>query len=145
LIVVIGLGISGEARGNDFGLGVIIGEPTGISAKAWLSHKSALDFALAWSFEEHARFHVHGDYLLHSYNLIVIDSVAIPVYYGIGGRLVLRDEDHDDLLGVRIPFGIEYLPADVPIDVFFELVPILNLTPDTDIRFNGAVGIRYLF
>ena len=35
------------AAGGNFGLGVIVGEPTGISAKAWTGNTKALDFAAA--------------------------------------------------------------------------------------------------
>jgi len=35
--------------------------------------------------------------------------------------------------------------ADTPLDIFVEVVPVLDLVPDTDLDFNGAVGIRYIF
>ena len=38
------------AQERDLGLGVIIGEPTGISAKLWTSPVNALDFGLGWSY-----------------------------------------------------------------------------------------------
>jgi len=37
------------AQERGFGLGVIIGEPTGISAKLWTSPVNAFDFGLGWS------------------------------------------------------------------------------------------------
>jgi hypothetical protein len=37
---------------NDFGLGIILGCPTGLSAKLWLSKSSAFDAATAWSFSD---------------------------------------------------------------------------------------------
>ena len=48
---------------SPFGLGVMIGEPTGISGKYWLSPANAIDFAVAWSFANDANFHLHTDYL----------------------------------------------------------------------------------
>lgn len=38
------------AQDHGFGMGIILGEPTGLSAKAWTSNDNAFDFALAWSF-----------------------------------------------------------------------------------------------
>lgn len=38
-----------SAQGRNFGLGVVIGAPTGISAKVWTSGTTAVDFALGWS------------------------------------------------------------------------------------------------
>lgn len=37
------------AQGRNFGLGVAIGSPTGISAKVWTSQRTAVDFLLGWS------------------------------------------------------------------------------------------------
>jgi hypothetical protein len=35
--------------------------------------------------------------------------------------------------------------ARVPVDIFIELAPILDLVPETDFTVNGAVGVRYFF
>jgi hypothetical protein len=37
------------AQDRAFGLGVMIGEPTGVSAKLWTSAANAFDFGLGWS------------------------------------------------------------------------------------------------
>ena len=139
------LSTAAVARDGDFGLGVIIGEPTGLSAKAWLSSKSAVDFAAAWSFEKHAKFHLHADYLMHSFRLIKVEKGELPLYFGVGGRLILREHDHDDLVGIRIPVGLEYFFDELPLDVFVEVVPVVNLAPDTDADMDGGIGIRYMF
>ncbi len=39
-----------NAQQKDFGLGIILGEPTGVSGKLWTSSENAFDFAAAWSF-----------------------------------------------------------------------------------------------
>ncbi|MFH1687401.1 MAG: hypothetical protein ABIE70_07755 [bacterium] len=135
---------SNDAYGS-VGLGVIIGEPTGISFKGWLGSKSAIDAAVAWSFEKHARLHIHADYLLHTFNLIPVEKGRLPMYYGIGGRFTFREDDHDDLIGIRFPIGLEYLFDELPLDIFLELVPVLDLAPKTEVDFNGAIGIRYVF
>ncbi len=41
--------------------------------------------------------------------------------------------------------GLAYVLQDAPIDFFFELVPLLDLIPDTDFAFNAAIGARYFF
>ncbi len=38
-----------NAQERKFGLGVMIGEPTGFSAKLWTSNSNAFDFGLGWS------------------------------------------------------------------------------------------------
>ena len=124
---------------------MIIGEPTGISGKLWLSGNTAIDGAVAWSFDKNAKFQVHGDFLIHKFDLINVDKGRLPLYYGIGGRIKMWENDHDDNVGVRFPIGLEYLFANTSLDLFLEIVPILDIAPDTDLEFNGAIGIRYFF
>jgi hypothetical protein len=131
-----------NAQNRGAGLGLIIGEPTGFSFKYWMSSTTAVDAALAWSFVDDGAFHVHADYILHSFDLIRIPEGKMPFYYGIGGRL---KTSHDARLGVRVPLGLAYLFQRAPIDIFLEVVPILDLTPKTDFRINAALGARYFF
>jgi len=133
------------AREHPFGLGVISGEPTGISGKLWLSNKTAIDGAMAWSLESNANFQVHGDFLIHDFNLIKVQKGSLPVYYGIGGRIRTWDNNNDDNVGVRFPLGMEYIFQGNRFDLFLEVVPVLDLAPSTDLQFNGALGFRYFF
>lgn len=84
------------------------------------------------------------DYLMHA-NVIKIEKGKMPLYYGIGGRMEFVEHGHDDIIGVRIPVGLEYMPQNTPLGIFMEIVPILNLAPDADIDMEGAIGIRYYF
>ena len=129
------------AEGKDFGLGIIVGEPTGISLKSWMRESTALDGAIGWSTRHRDFLYVHGDYLVHNFAWLEVETGKLPFYYGVGGRIKLRDDD--STVGVRIPVGLAYLFAKVPLDVFFELVPSLDLVPDTAFRLDGAIGIRY--
>jgi hypothetical protein len=36
------------AQADGFGVGIILGEPTGLSGKYWLTEKTAVDAAVAW-------------------------------------------------------------------------------------------------
>ena len=132
-------------QNNDLGLGVIIGEPTGPCFKYWLGSKSAIDGAVAWSFDRHGSLHIHADYLLHYFSFIDVDKGRFPFYYGLGGRIKFGHNDDDDRLGVRIPIGLEYLFEGAPPGIFIELVPILDLVPETEIEYNAAIGVRYYF
>lgn len=130
------------AQDHGFGMGLILGEPTGLSAKLWTSSDNAFDFAAAWSFKGDGNLLLQADYVWHFFNLMPVPSGKLPLYIGIGGRVVLAD---DPSFGIRVPIGIDYLFADAPIDVFLELVPILDLSPETDFGVGGGLGIRYWF
>jgi hypothetical protein len=125
-----------------FGIGIIIGEPTGISFKNWLSPTRAVDGAAAWSFEGNDALHLHADYLFHNGNLAKVEGGQLLLYYGLGARLKLQDHSR---FGVRIPFGAAYLLRASPLDFFLEIVPIMDLAPDTELEFNGGFGIRLYF
>lgn len=127
-----------------FGVGVIIGEPTGITIKYMLDDKSAIDAGVGWETSGDNEFHIHGDYLYHMNDLIKVPHGKLPLFFGGGLRFINR-EKKDNKFGVRIPVGIEYLFENVPLGAFLELVPILNLRPDTDFDFEGGIGIRFFF
>ena len=142
IIVILVLTGSAAAQGT-FGPGIIVGEPTGLSAKWYTTGNKAIDLAAAWSVEGEDAFHLHGDLLFHRRDLLEADGKGLPLYYGLGARVKLLEKD--DLLGIRFPFGIGTFVADGDFDVFLELVPILDLAPETDASLNAGIGLRYWF
>ena len=141
MVAIVVLAGSAASQGN-FGLGIILGEPTGVSAKLWLTDRTAVDAAAAWSFSDEQAFHLHADYLLHNFDLIKVSKGKLPVHFGIGGRVKFEDKSK---VGVRIPVGLTYIFDGAPVDIFFELVPILDLAPDTEFEANAAIGARFYF
>jgi hypothetical protein len=67
-----------QTSNGDFGLGFILGEPTGLSGKLFLGESRALDFGAAWSFGNNSNLHLHADYLIHRFDLIRVDSGQMP-------------------------------------------------------------------
>ncbi|MCA9787426.1 MAG: DUF3996 domain-containing protein [Candidatus Cloacimonetes bacterium] len=150
--------VSGARAVDGLGVGLILGEPSGISIKKWITNDRAFDAAAAWSMSEHERFQFHADYLIHKFGWFNpgVQPGKLPFYYGIGGRIRLANDNyrywHDERyhsdrtsIGVRVPFGIEYLAASAPLEFFLEIVPVLDLAPDTHVGVNGAIGFRYYF
>ena len=143
-----------KAQDHGFGLGIIFGEPTGLSAKLWTSKINALDFGLGVGlggdrikykgyYNNTSRVHFHMDYLWHAFNAIN-SSERFPVYYGVGGRFNTGG-GYDASVGVRGVIGIAWFPHSTPIDVFVELVPVFQLTPLTGLGFDAGLGVRYFF
>jgi hypothetical protein len=160
-ILLLGLSAGGAPLqgGDGFGLGIILGEPTGISMKTWLTRLTAIDAAAAWSFSDHDAFQIHLDYLMHNENVLRTDELSgrLLLYYGIGGRFQFhedhwdgdrredRPDDDDSRAGVRIPVGITYLFRSSPFDLFIEVVPTLDVAPDTEFDLDAAIGGRFYF
>jgi hypothetical protein len=142
VFVMLSFSATTYAQDHGFGLGIIVGEPTGVSLKAWTGNRTALDFAVAWSFGRNDALHLHVDYLFHNFNLFKVEKGDLVLYYGIGGRVKAEEKAR---VGVRIPIGISYFFGSDPIEIFFELGPILDLAPSTDFYMTGGIGIRYFF
>lgn len=140
--VVTIMACTGYSQDRGFGLGIVLGEPTGLSAKYWTSRTNAFDFAAAWSFKGDGHLLLQADYVWHEYNLIRVESGRLPFYFGIGGRVIFSD---DPLVGARIPIGLDYQFAGAPVDIFLEIVPILDLIPSTDFDLGGGLGVRFWF
>ncbi|MFC1608020.1 hypothetical protein ACFL47_08620 [Candidatus Latescibacterota bacterium] len=134
------------AENRDIGVGLVLGEPTGFSVKYMKTDNIAYDAALAWSFADKSHLHLHADLLHHNWTLLQrefgITRGALPLYYGIGGRLKLADETR---IGFRFVVGVSYLIEDGPMDAFFEIAPIMDIAPETKLNGNVALGLRYWF
>lgn len=137
------LPIETRAQQGAFGIGFMLGSPTGFSAKKWLSRHTAIDGGAAWSVGRNPGLHLHADYLIHRSDLEGLQEGRSYAYYGIGGRLKLDNDN--PLLGVRIPFGVTYLFPDAPFDVFFEVVPVFDVLPRTRFDLNASLGGRFYF
>ena len=131
------------AQERGFGLGVIIGEPTGISAKLWTSPVNAFDFAIGWSTRKGSQTDFHMDYLWHSFEAIH-SSERFPLYYGFGGRII-TGAGNDASVAIRGVFGITWMPHNTPIDIFLEVAPTLQLTSSTGLSIDAGIGARFYF
>jgi len=133
-----------EHSKGPFGIGIILGEPTGVDGKLFLTPSNAVEGAVAWSLSGNNNIHIQAEYLYHRYDLISVKKGQMPLFFGVGGRVIFR-ENAKDVIGVRIPVGLAYEFEGAPFDVFGEIVPILDLTPDTDFDLEGAIGGRFWF
>jgi hypothetical protein len=170
---------------KNFGVGLVLGEPTALNLKLFLKNNHALDLALGWSYWGYSSryydrywdydydsrcydphfyrdheyycdnlgynyydrgwniFHLHADYLFHNFNLIKAKETFV-LYGGPGINLEFW-RGGGAILGVRGEFGIAWMCRKVPIDVFFELAPVLDLYPGPFFDLNGGLGCRWYF
>lgn len=148
-----------SAQESKFGLGGIVGSPTGASFKINLNERNALDFALGFGFFGGNYARLHAQYLWDK-NLLQMDRANMDFYFGAGvqvGGYVghghhHHDEDHPGhhdhhgaWLGARVPLGLDFPFKSRPLDVFIELAPVIWFIQDVDFNIEGAVGARYWF
>jgi hypothetical protein len=125
--------------------GLIIGEPTGASLKYWLNDVMAVDGALGWSSRRHSDLYMHGDVLWHNFDLIPVSQGKLPVYFGVGGLVRFRHDGYGNDAGVRFPVGISYMFDNVPVEIFAEIGPAIDVAPDLHGEVTGGVGARFRF
>ena len=139
------------ASANETQLGFIIGSTTGLSGKYDLGGDRAIDGALAYSLNSRYGFAFHGDYLFNKARQFNVGEVSpLNLYYGLGARFVeIRnryfDESTSTRIGIRAPIGVHYRINDPTLELFAEIVPVLDLTPRSDVSIDAGVGVRIIF
>lgn len=143
LIVCVLAFISITSWANEKGIGISIGNPTGLNGKYWLDSSKAVDAGLAWSFGKHSDLSMHSDYLLHREGAFFFNDVhPLDFYYGVGGRMEFAD---DIEIGVRLPVGLAHRFERESADVFAEVAPIVDLITKTGLEMHLLFGGRYYF
>jgi hypothetical protein len=132
------------------GVGIIIGEPTGICAKLYLKDDQALQGAIGGAFLS-GGLQLHVDYVFHPWILQDKDTFVLPVYIGPG--VILFDHssganNNHFALGVRGVVGMLFDFKTVPLDAFVEIA----LVPEFEtggrgflLSLNAGAGVRYYF
>lgn len=122
----------------EMGIGIVVGEPTGLTIKA-----DKLVIGIGWSFAAaDDRIDATIDWWLINENLTDI----LDWYLGAGAKVRLNLNKNTDTvnIGLRIPVGIQWWPAK-ELEVFGEIAPGLLLFPATDFDISAGIGIRYYF
>ena len=131
-----------------FGLGIILGEPTGLCAKLWFNRIVSLDFAAAWSFLDGQSFYLHLDMQYHFYGISdqvrttaeIRQQMELPVYVGTGIKINLNENFFRT--GLRVPVGINFIFHNVPLDVFLEVATGMNFYPAKKFTLNNKKYIK---
>lgn len=151
ILVALGLSplsaISHANQPGHFGLGGILGEPTGISAKYTIDRQFAVQGALGLSLVEKGLW-LSADFLIQFHNIFK-DGGKLPLY--LGGGLVIqdrasggKDKSRDASLGIRALVGVEYLAQD-RISIFGEASAQPFIFPSWGLGISIGAGARYWF
>ncbi|HEX5058830.1 MAG TPA: hypothetical protein VFV99_05685 [Kofleriaceae bacterium] len=131
------------------GLGLIFGEPTGITGKLYLKDDQAVQGAFGASFYADA-WQLHGEYVWHPWILQDRDTFVLPVYLGPGMRFIRynggRGGDAEYAADLRAVAGLLFDFKNVPLDVFIEVGGAFGYNfsdSGVDLGLNIGAGIRY--
>lgn len=119
------------SRRASWGLGFMLGEPTAFTVKHWLGGPNAIDLALGTG----PGLRLHGDYLWGLSRLASSRDIDLDLYVGAGGAVGLGDgwcgfyrgrrfcDDDRAWIGARIPFGLDLLLRQAPLEFGLEVAP----------------------
>jgi hypothetical protein len=138
LLIVILLGpVAAYAEGGQMGAGIVVGSPTGVSGKYWLTDYQAVDGVFSVIGENNV--YIHADYLFHDFRALPKpEKGKLPMYFGGGFELETKGVG-----GLRGIVGADYLFEDYPFDIFIEVGPVLKFSPTVSLNFSGGFGARY--
>ncbi|MCE5301425.1 MAG: hypothetical protein LLG37_11235 [Spirochaetia bacterium] len=122
------------------GVGLMGGDPSGLTLKQFIGDDAAWDLGIGYSFGGWAT--VNADYLLHNFSVIKADSGALGLYYGLGAVVGFGNEFH---VAARVPLGIDYIFEKTPIELFLEVGPGLGILPVLSFFISESAGIRWYF
>jgi hypothetical protein len=141
-------------EGKNFGFGIMVGDPTGLTVKFWTQRQNAFVIDVGGSYFGSPRIGV--DYLWH---FDAFRSNVAKLYAGIGGALGIgqgkgiyysNDEgrfyfrsDNGIGIGARGVFGVNFIPQNTPLEVFLELGLLVGLTPSFGSAVDSGLGIRF--
>lgn len=148
-VAVLG-GTAAPARA-DVGVGLFVGQPTGLDIKLGLARRSALDIVIGWDdFDDGRDGYAHVTYLINLGNARG-RSVTVPFRLGIGGAVWGGGGDFGDEInvGVRAPFEIGLRFHSAPLEIYGEVALRLTLVDendnDDDVDGDGGIGLRVYF
>lgn len=126
---------------GDVGIGVHIGQPTGLTLKIY-KPTTSIDFLAAWDLNDFFFLNIHA-----IYDTPLNNDHTIHFFYGPGGYIGIRDRRGDlpdDVeVGVSGNFGVDFFIR--KFEIFLQLTPRLALLERTDFNIGGGVGFRMYF
>ena len=148
------------------GLGFMLGDPTGITGKYWVSPTNAIDFGIGFTTyglgygqecftDNNGNVHCNGyydtsinvDYLWQS-KLVRNPTIQLDFYVGVGGRIFFlgdRNFKYGVDLAARAPIGLALMFTNPSfLELYFEVTPSIYLLP-LGFAPEGGIGARIYF
>lgn len=154
MTMVLSLPRGGEAAPRDFGIGVTLGSPMGLTVLQNMDETSAVQAAFEWNI--YNPFVAQADYLFKEgapFANLSAEYGKPWLYYGLGGRYEWGERNisvtgpyfHSEKgrLALRFPVGIQYYLPKAPFDAFFEAAPMVSLWRSTTLDLTMALGLRF--
>ena len=134
LIAIIIPAAAADTNGKDFGVGLYLGSPLGVTAKYDLDQELCVVGGLGFG----SGLTISGG-VQYNFTDFNIEDLNFNVYFG-GNVHIVFGTTFD--IGLEVPVGISYYLADPSIEIFLEAGPVFNfLTLSAGAI--GGIGARY--
>jgi hypothetical protein len=127
---------------DGFGVGVVLGSPTGLSGSLPLGKTNAINAVIGYDLNQDPNLCLQADYLWIAHGIIGAESGKVSLYYGPGAFVTLSGSPS---LGLRAVVGADYWFEQAPVQLFLELGPGLTVIPETRPNPGVGLGARYYF
>ena len=143
--------LAGQPTG--VGLGLALGEPSGIALSVRPKPEQAINAGFGWGFVD-GSLHIGLDYTLsvHTFEAESTPLLRYPVYVGVGASALLGGASpggaeasggQGTAVGLRVPFGLMLQPTELRVDLAFEVAPRIDVLGGFGLGVEGAVLARY--
>lgn len=142
-----------NSKAGDIGIGLKLGDPTGLTAKFKLSKVNSVVVDLGSSYFGNPRINV--DYI---WDFNAFNSSQVNLYAGLGAVVGLGEgneffykrgkdkfyyRDSGVGIGANAVFGLNFMPKNTPLELFVELGALVGISPDFGSNGEGSIGVRF--
>lgn len=143
-----------------FGLGLILGEPTGVGGRYWFSEDMAVQGVIGGTYR-YAGAIVAADLIVGFRRIIPANSSVVRFDLSLGGGALFGlwesgyhchsgpwsvcHRHSGFALGARGPATFSAVFEKIQLEAFVEVAPVLLVLPALDLDLEGGIGARYYF
>jgi hypothetical protein len=133
--------IHAQVRGGSVGLGLQVGDPSGVTLKIYNPGKASVDILAAWDLDDYLFLNVHA-----LYHKPLGNARNAHFFYGPGAFLAYSERGRfEDYLGVGISGNFGFNVFFDQFEIFAQLTPRLQVIEFTDGDLGGGIGLRFYF
>jgi hypothetical protein len=140
---------SAAPSAGDFGIGMGIGAPTGVTGKLMVNDWSGIQFSAGGDLGRIGDIGLSCDYVINTQPLNnPADGYTVRMHFGLGFSMSANTEEFygATYLGPRLGIaGVNIVVDGMPIDLFVETAPTLYFFQSISWGFDGQIGVRYYF
>jgi hypothetical protein len=153
-LICLFLSLPTVAMARTWALGLVVGDPTGLSANYSFTEVETLHTTLDYEFSADDRLEIASHYTWRKKNP-KLDKMQLGWFYGAGARLVIRDRDHHQSdhkhdfndghadFGPSGTVGLYHQFKQAPLEIFLKGNLTVNIIEDTDVDGDVMLGLHY--